>query len=188
MKLKLNELPNAEEKEFLWEISKEWLGHTLKEDSEKDELEASLFSAIEPLKLNVWIYRDETELFFKSKISGVIQYVCVRCLSEGNYPLLIEFSGIFRPHGRDEIEIQEDPSNFFYSNDELDFSVPVREHLFLNLPLNPICFDEESCKKNQLLPKIQEEEFGRSEKKQIDPRWETLLKIKGSKLPKSSSS
>ncbi len=184
MKLKLNELPNAEEKEFLWDISQTWLDRALQADSEHDELEASLFASVEPLKLAVWIFRDETDLFFKATLTGPIRFTCVRCLNEETMPLEFTFSGIFRAHGDYELEILEDPANFFYSNDEIDFSDPLREHLFLNLPLNPVCRDEELCRQNQLLP--EEKEQRNSEEETIDPRWEALLKIKKTRFPDPS--
>lgn len=174
MKVKVTEL-SGEESHLHWEIGASWLAKALEDDSEHDGLEASLFAPSGPLRYEAWVYRSEGEVYFRADVTGEMRATCVRCLEENALPLHLEFSGIFLPYDPALGDEVDDPAHFFYSQDEVDFGVAFREHLFLHLPLNPNC-GEVGCKGEVQAPAVTQEN-DEEEEEAVDPRWAALREI-----------
>lgn len=143
MKWKVYELPKGEEKHAAFEISSEQINEMLHADAKRDQLEASLFSAQTPIQLDAWLTRNEEDVFFRAKAAGALRVVCVRCLEEYTLEIPFELTGLFCPQSEDGAAADiEDESQYIYKHDEIDPTDAIREHLFLSLPLNPVCRED----------------------------------------------
>ncbi|MCB9637481.1 MAG: DUF177 domain-containing protein [Myxococcales bacterium] len=174
MKLKVSELSTQEET-FQWEFPVSWVQATLEKDAERDSLNASLYTATNPLTLDVHVYRnDQDEVFFYGTTEGAIGFTCVRSLEDGKMDVTLDISGVFRPRQAGVVaEDEEDPSFYLYEGDEIDFGEVVREQLFLFLPLNPTLSDDLPISPEQLA----QASGNQATEKGVDPRWSALLNI-----------
>jgi uncharacterized metal-binding protein YceD (DUF177 family) len=181
MKVKIPEL-TGEEQSFDWEVSSGWVAETLKGNQDADDLDTGLFSSGAPMQLHVWVYRSEDEVFFRAQLDGSVKSTCVRCLEEISLGLSLEFGGMYCPRRRNDVDEPDDPSHYFYGGDEIDFGEAVREHLFLNLPINPSCEDAGTeCQGDVLRDKYNLDkgfEDEPSDAPKIDKRWAALAEIK----------
>lgn len=183
MKLKVSELLTQEEA-FQWEFPVSWVEATLKQDAEGDSLNASLYTATDPLALDVRVYRnDQDEVFFYGTAEGSIGFTCVRSLEEGKMDVSLDISGVFRPRQAGVVaEDEEDPSFYLYEGDEINFGDVVREQLFLFLPINPTLSEDLPIP----LEELAKSSGASSKEDSVDPRWSALLTIQkniGSKKP-----
>lgn len=188
MKIKLLEL-TGEEQSFKWDVPAEWITDMFKANTEDDELEAELFREAGPLQLDVWVYRSEHDVFFRSELLGEVQCTCVRCLESVHWSIDLKFGGVFCPRSHSDLDEADDPSHYLYEGDEIDFAPTVSEHIFLNLPLNPTCEQAGLDCANGTLRDAYNQADGFEEEEtdepKIDKRWAALLDIKESMAKKN---
>ena len=178
MKLKLNAL-YGEEQDFQFDVTQEWIENLLKADVSDDSVESELYSANGPMSMEVSVHRNEEDVFFRASLSGAIKCMCVRCLETFDFPLELQFQGIFITPDENSGDEPDDPYTYFFDGDEIDFTQPVRENIFLELPNNPTCelvLDEcigESYRSKDEAPEPEQDT-------RVDPRWAALQQIKSS--------
>jgi uncharacterized protein len=178
MKLQLREISNDEE-QYQWEIPTQWVNKILQEQDEVDDEQQhleTLFKACGPLNLSVSLYRTQDEVLFKASLLGQLDMTCVRCLEQGSLAIELEFGGVFCQRASNDPPEPEDPAQFYYEHEEIDFSLPVRENFILHLPLHPLCTDEclglcPNCGNNRNI------EPCTCQKAPLDPRWEALRNL-----------
>ncbi len=179
MKLKLNAL-YAEEQHFQWEVSQEWIKELLQSDVDEGSVEAELYAASGPMDMQVWVHRNDEDVFFRATLTGEIKCMCVRCLEFFGFPVSLELQGIFIMPEHDSYETPDEPFTYFYDGGEIDFSQPVRENIFLEIPQNPSCeMVLDSCV-GEPLKAIEEQTSEADEETTIDPRWAALQELKSS--------
>lgn len=178
MKLKLNAL-YGEEQDFQFEVTQEWLVALLQSDVEQDTIESQIYAAKGPMNMQVWVHRNEEDVFFRASLVGDVHCMCVRCLEYFQYPLELAFQGIFITPDQHSNEEPDDPFTYFFDGDEIDFAQPVRENLFLELPNNPSCeMVQEECTGEPL--QTEDVSLESDDDSSIDPRWAALQQIKSS--------
>ena len=103
-----------------------------------------------PLRVALHYMRSGEDLLFDGTLSADLAGQCARCLEEFPLALSRPFSWVLLPAGPQgtlgrETELnQEDLATSFYSGDQVDVSLLVREQFLLSLPSYPLC--QETCK------------------------------------------
>lgn len=179
MKLKLTAL-TEEEQHHKWELSSPWLQELFLADVAHDAVESQLYKPHGSMNLQVWVYRNEKEAFFRARLEGKIQSLCVRCLEELPFPVTLTFDGLFVPNQEHLTEESEDPCCYYHDGDSIDFTQPVRENIFLHLPFSPSCLTLEVPCIGTPLHTEEESSASAENSKPIDPRWAALAQIKSS--------
>lgn len=183
MKIKLTML-SEEEQSHRWDLSLAWLEELFLADVQKQSVEAELYKPVAAMSLQVWVYRNEKEVFFRAKLGGQLQSMCVRCLENLPFPLDLSFEGLFIPNEQHSVEEPEDSFCYYHDGDSIDFTQPVRENVFLHLPFSPSCLTlEVPCIGTPLQAEddmVEKTPDGQS----IDPRWAALLNVKSSQPKK----
>ena len=135
------------------------------------------------VRIQVELEKRSTYLRLNFLISGEVELVCDPCLDkymqsiEGNYPMLVKFSGteaddtdeiIFLQHGDHQVEVDELIYEFIV------LSVPIRH-------VHPDDEDGNSLCDPEMLRKIDEYKATESEENHddVDPRWNDLRQIIG---------
>ncbi len=102
-----------------------------------------------PVRARLRIEKHDTEVFVKGDLTAEAKLQCSRCLKEFQKYLSIPVEVVYHPveelKEEDTHEIKSEELDMdFYSGDELDPEVLVKEQIELNLPMKPLC--SESCK------------------------------------------
>jgi uncharacterized protein len=102
-----------------------------------------------PVRARLRIEKHETEVFVKGDLTAEAKLQCGRCLKDFQKSLSIPVEAVYHPvdelKGEDTHEIKSEELDMdFYSGDELDLEVLLKEQIELNLPMKPLC--SESCK------------------------------------------
>jgi len=123
-----------------------------------------------PFRLHVEINKRAVGYTVKGNIKGTLTLRCSRCDREFNENMDVDFSYDLMPtseitegqikHG--ELDVK------FLDEDILDLSDVVREQIFLNLPVKPLC--DEKCEV------VEYREF--KDKQDTDDRWSKLKELK----------
>ena len=132
--------------------------------------------------VNVVMHWDRRDPYIRVwlKISCRRQSQCDRCLSDFSYPLEAQAELLIQL--RDEgVDDNDDPDYKVVSpsEQELDFTVDIRDAILLAVPSKMLC--TEDCK--GLCPRCGvnlNEESCRCDTEVINPQWEVLRKLKGS--------
>ncbi|TNE48532.1 MAG: DUF177 domain-containing protein [Deltaproteobacteria bacterium] len=177
MKLKLVTLAE-EEQHYHWDVSEEWVGSMLTADVEADSVEAEMFGPHGPLSYDAWVHRNEDEVFFRATLTGAINAMCVRCLESFEFPLKLDFRGMFLVPEDSDFEEPGDPYCYYFDGEELDFSKPLHENVFLTLPHSPKCeMFLDTCVGESILDS-EDAPVDEPEASSLDPRWAALQQIK----------
>ncbi len=102
-----------------------------------------------PVRARLRIEKHDTEVFVKGDLTAEAKLECGRCLKEFRKYLSIPVEAVYHPveelKEEDTHEIKSEELDMdFYSGDELDPEILVKEQIELNLPMKPLC--GESCK------------------------------------------
>lgn len=102
-----------------------------------------------PVRARLRIEKHDTEVFVKGDLTAEAKLQCGRCLKEFQKYLSIPVEAVYHPveelKEEDTHEIKSEELDMdFYSGDELDPEILVKEQIELNLPMKPLC--SESCK------------------------------------------
>ena len=109
----------------------------------------SLLESIGPVTAHLRISRRGEEVRIEGDIQGRVALQCSRCLINFQTELSLNIDLLYRPAAEvakeETYEVPGDEINIgFYSNDELDISLVIREQMILNLPMKALC--DEACK------------------------------------------
>jgi len=126
------------------EIPEEGLELELKEDISSD-----LLKFLSPVSAKIRIDKQESEIFVRGFISCQVEQQCSRCLKSFGAKITSNLNVVYRPFdymGREEhYELKEDElETGFFKNDTLDTDDLLREQVFLNISMKPLCSSD--CK------------------------------------------
>ena len=104
------------------------------------------FRVAAPVALAFDIYKDKQAFRLEGTVKTTLELPCSRCLEPFTLPVESDFNLRYRPQaenaGEGEREIQEDDlTDAFYQNDEIDLGQLMREQFYLALPMKPLCSD-----------------------------------------------
>ena len=111
-------------------------------------------------------------------IDGTINLTCDRCLDTysqnifGDYKLIIQFGGDLNQDNDNDDDIILMPKN----SDFIEVSKPIYDYTSLSLPIKHVHTSNKDC--NQKMIDIINKTLKEKQKKEIDPRWEVLNKLK----------
>jgi uncharacterized protein len=135
-------------------------------------------------KLKVRLDRMGDVVHVRGKLSLTLGAPCGRCLEPLVYDLNLPLEVAMFPHGHepqadDEGELdEEDLGVATYDNKEIDLTNIVRDEIFLEMPMNPVCGPElENCANYQAVSGVLAKAGGDIKPKE-DPRWAALKGIK----------
>jgi uncharacterized protein len=144
--------------------------------------------AFSDVKGNLTVNKNNGTLWISGKLSYRVELDCSRCLKSFAYKDGTDINLFYRPQnsndkhpGGRETELKADELDVVtYKGQEIDLWPEISEALELSLPVKPLC--KKSCKgicsgcgKDLGLGKCS------CPSKEIDPRWEKLLKLKKGK-------
>lgn len=95
-----------------------------------------------PFTGEVEIWNTGDRLLVRGEVSGDAQVACSRCLAQFSLPLDVSFEEEFvegQPAETEEEELEVERQVSYYSGDEIDLSESLRDHIVLELPMNPLC-------------------------------------------------
>ncbi len=111
------------------------------------------YRVIEPVDLAFTIHKDQDRFRLVGTLATTLELRCSRCLEPFPLPVRTSFDLRYLPEGTampeatdaEDGELDEDDaSETFYRNDEIDLGELIREHFYLALPMKPLC--REDCK------------------------------------------
>jgi uncharacterized protein len=135
----------------------------------------------EPGALEVHAQRNGVEFFVQGEVRADLVVDCVRCLGDVPLPIRVAISTLLSPRkdgdAAREVELEDDDiERGYYEGHELVLDELVREHLVLEVPMQPLC--SQDCKgiaiPEHLRPKPQD--FGGEGA--IDPRLAPLNQLR----------
>ena len=126
------------------------------------------------LNVELTLEKGETLIDAKFRIEGKLKLICDRSLDEFDHPIKIEKEHVFK-YGDHEEEFSEDISLIPFESSSINVGQLIYEYIGLEVPfrkLHPRFRNPDGTEKDF--------EFGsdENEKKEIDPRWEGLKKIR----------
>src|SRR5262245_57519305 len=118
-------------------------------DAEEFEGRTGQFKVVTPVDLRFLVYKDKTRYRLVGQVVTVLEQTCSRCLEPFRQDVDAAFDVRYLPHsentGRDEREVEEDDlSDAFYRDDQIDLRQLMEEQFYLALPMKPLC--REDCK------------------------------------------
>ncbi|MCS6885910.1 MAG: DUF177 domain-containing protein [Acidobacteriota bacterium] len=145
------------------------------------ELEADA-SLPEGYEISLRLFKKGSEVHVHGSIKAVFRISCVRCLTAVEFAVNNNFRLLYLPidnlRADSELVLHEDDLNVsFYSEMFIDIEELATEQLRLLLPMSIRCSESckglcQSCGKNLNLESCE------CTSKEIDPRWQALLKFK----------
>ncbi len=137
------------------------------------------FEAVEPGELSVRLDRAGEVVHVRGDITVHLSTPCGRCLRALTYDIEAPIEVAMFPLGSEpsageEGELESDDLGVStYEHKEIDLTNLVRDEIFLEMPMNPVCEGKaaESCV--AAIPAASE-----PEKPKTDPRWDALKSIK----------
>ncbi|MEW6067284.1 MAG: DUF177 domain-containing protein [Nitrospirota bacterium] len=147
------------------------------------DIEESIDSNIilPPVKTQIKIEKINSEVVIKGELTATVKLQCSRCLKDFEKIINIPIEAIYHPieelKGDERHEVKSEELDMdFYSTDEMDTAVLIKEQIMLNLSMKPLCAD--SCK-GICIRCGKDLNTGECNCKaeQIDPRLEALKKL-----------
>ncbi|MGF1466204.1 MAG: DUF177 domain-containing protein [Sandaracinaceae bacterium] len=133
-------------------------------------------------RVALWVQRQGADIVVTGTVSAALAIDCSRCLEEARFEAQAELTALLTargPHHRpepDEVELTpEDLDREFFDGEQIVLDDLVREHLLLEVPIQPLC--REDCAGIALGTPA-----ARPEAPAVDPRLAPLLKLVG-RLP-----
>jgi len=120
-------------------IPEEGLDVQLNEAIESENISSTVIAQLRIEKL-------ETEVIVSGDLAAEVKLQCSRCLKDFSSKLTIPVNVVYHPveelKGEDKYEVSHEELDMdFYSGDELDLSILLKEQLMLNIPMKPLCAD-----------------------------------------------
>jgi uncharacterized protein len=112
-------------------------------------------TGVSDVEVNISLTRSGSEVFAAGTLRGTIKLQCGRCLADFEQEISATVEEPFFPkeHGVEidgrakdaEVDVEEDEGDVnVYEGDSLDLFAVLRDQLFLEIPLKPLC--KEDCK------------------------------------------
>ncbi|MDI6801549.1 MAG: DUF177 domain-containing protein [Thermodesulfovibrionales bacterium] len=126
------------------EIPEEGIELELKEDISSESVKL-----LTPVTALLRLDKRDSEVFIKGVINGEVEQQCSRCLKQISANIRTQINVIYHPAEdiakEEHHELKgEELDTGFYRNDIIDTDDILREQLFLNIPMKPLCSAE--CK------------------------------------------
>jgi uncharacterized protein len=146
-----------------------------------EELELSELNFKNDIKVSIKLYKTHNQVDLKINIDSVVKLPCDRCLEDFDFIINYDFELIYKySYNKDEIDKNEDLLNDFkiISPDvhNIDIIKEIRDYILLSFPLKRVPEVKDDiciyCKKNI------NDILKSSEKDEINPVWDKLLKNK----------
>jgi len=136
-------------------------------------------------RLTMHAHKQGEDVVIVGRVSASLVTDCSRCLEDATVPVDVEV-GAFMTARRldqpdpDELELSpEDLEREFFSGDRIVLDTMVREHLLLEVPVQPLC--QEDCSGIPVPESVSGPDLARSDG--IDPRLAPLLSLVGRVKP-----
>ena len=106
------------------------------------------FRVIVPVTLQGTLHKDKDRFRLVGTVSTVLELGCSRCLEPFQLPVDASFDVRYLPQSENagaEREVEEDDlSDGFYRDEQIDLGQLMEEQFYLALPMKPLCRDD--CK------------------------------------------
>ena len=106
------------------------------------------FRIVEPVALDFTVHKDKDRFRLVGTVKTVLELSCSRCLDPFRLPIDAGFDVRYLPQSQntgEEREIEEDDlSDAFYRDEQIDLGQLMEEQFYLALPMKPLC--SESCR------------------------------------------
>ncbi|MBC7794321.1 MAG: DUF177 domain-containing protein [Clostridia bacterium] len=138
------------------------------------------FEPVDAGELDVRLDRAGDVVHIRGSLSVHFKAACGRCLRTLTYDIEVPVEVAMFPDGsalaagNDSELDQEDLGASTYENKEIDLEGLVRDEIFLEMPMNPMCEGEAAATCVAVIPVDAQLDKGTKQ----DPRWEALTKIK----------
>ncbi len=139
LEIDLNTL-EASGRDCEFSLDSEWLRGAM------SEVRSVVSSDTDKGRVMVRVQRNGDEILVYGRVEASIQLTCVRSLDEFTHSVDVPISALFAPRGSkistvgDEMELSSgDCERDEYSGNKLKLDGIVREHIILEIPMNPTC-------------------------------------------------
>jgi uncharacterized protein len=109
---------------------------------------SSQFRVVAPVVLQGTVHKDKTRFRLVGTLTATLELACSRCVEPYQLPVNASFDVRYLPQSEnigEEREVQEDDlSDAFYRDDQIDLGQLMEEQFYLALPMKPLC--REDCK------------------------------------------
>ena len=109
---------------------------------------ANQFRVVAPVNLQATVHKDKDRFRLVGTVSTVLELTCSRCLESFQLPVEASFDVRYLPQSEntgDAREVEEDDlSDAFYRDEQIDLGQLMEEQFYLALPMKPLCRDD--CK------------------------------------------
>jgi uncharacterized protein len=111
---------------------------------EEFEGRTSQFRVVEPVELTLTLHKDHARYRLVGRLTTTLEQSCSRCLEPFREPVQAGFDIRYLPQsenaGAEEREVEEDDlSDAFYRDDQIDLRQLMEEQFYLALPMKPLC-------------------------------------------------
>lgn len=136
--------------------------------------------------LDIRADRSGEDVVVTGKLTSHVVADCVRCLEDAVIDVDVDLAWLFTPRGtqrRSEPEVEEvspdEMDQELYSGDDIVLDDMVREHIILEVPMQPLC--SQSCPGIEIPEHVRPPaDFGKEEgAEDVDPRLAPLKKLAG---------
>ena len=102
------------------------------------------YRIVEPVTLAFDIFKDKDQFRLVGSVKTKLELTCSRCLDPLPWPVDAAFDLRYHPRtqaaGAQDVEIEDDDlTDAFYENDEIDLDQLIHEQLLLSVPMKPLC-------------------------------------------------
>jgi uncharacterized protein len=109
---------------------------------------SSQFRVVAPVVLQGTVHKDKTRFRLVGTLTATLELACSRCVEPYQLPVNASFDVRYLPQSEnigEEREVQEDDlSDAFYRDEQIDLGQLMEEQFYLALPMKPLC--REDCK------------------------------------------
>ena len=107
------------------------------------------YRIVAPVQLDFDIHKDKEKFRLEGTVRTELELSCSRCLEPYRFPIDAAFDQRYLPSSEasteEEREIEEDDlETSYYSDEQIDLNVLMREQFYLALPMKPLC--TEACR------------------------------------------
>jgi len=111
--------------------------------------EGDTYEVVAPVDLEFDIHKDKDKFRLVGRVRTELELTCSRCAEPYRFPVDAEFDQRYLPEAAAsdaaETEIADDDlETSYYSDEQIDLGVVMREQFYLALPMKPLC--REDCK------------------------------------------
>ncbi len=97
---------------------------------------------LQPVHADLIVRKEGEEVYVKGRITGLLRFVCSRCLSLYDFPVDAQCDLLYLPgefeEAKDELESEDLETSFYYDR-KINLREVVLEQLNLTFPVKPLC-------------------------------------------------